>query len=624
MRVWQGENAQADVKITKSQAHKEACIMPQLNPNDSSIVHLVKRSQPMTCTGFRLAYIKDDMIHFDLDSADRYPDSCSVFFPARVDDNIQKTKWLGNYKFDGKNVSFVPSNRESEHDRPQSDFLTVKCSIQSPPGKGSFTDHTDSLARIKDDPEISIRAKNQERRTKSGLSLNVIMLGMDSTSRMNAIRNIPKSLAYMEEELQAVFLNSYNIVGDATTGALIPMLTGKFESELPNTERGRGSPVNVYPLVWKDFEKAGYVTMFAEDRPELSLFNYRLSGFKEQPTDYYMRTFWREMEAYKSGYCLGPDPVHVVMLRYLQDFMTSYPDNLKFGFSFLTDPTHDDLNILSVMDQDLLSFMQSAKESGALNQTILVIFGDHGSRYEIVRQTFQGKLEERLPFMAIILPDVFRQRHPEAYRNLVTNADRLTTPFDIYATLRSVIDFSKRHWTSSRRAFSLLSTEVPLGRTCREADIAHHWCACMGWNEIRPAEHEVVDGAARFTIDTINGITSHAREKCSLLQLANITSKYRMAHNDQMLRFKEMKGDNILLELHPDKEEISGTYQVTIETRPGGGVYESTVHVRRDVSEQDWEYKLSGEISRINKYGNQSNCIKKEHPSLAKFCFCST
>ncbi|XP_071481443.1 uncharacterized protein [Diadema antillarum] len=613
MRVWQGGDAQA---------HKKACITPQLNPRDSSIEHLLKRSQPMTCTGFRLAYIKDDMIHFDLS---RYPDSCSVHFPARVDDNIQKTKRLGDYFFDGKNVSFAPSNRESEHDRPRSDFLTVKCAIPSPLGDGSFTDHTDSLARIKDDPEISIRAKNKQRRTTSGLGLNVIMLGMDSTSRMNAIRNIPKSLAYMEEELQAVFLNSYNIVGDATTGALIPILTGKFESELPNTERGGGAPVNVYPLVWKEFEQAGYVTMFAEDRPDLSLFNYRLTGFKEQPTDYYMRTFWREMDAYKNGYCLGPDPVHIVMFRYLQDFMTSYPDNLKFGLSFLTDPTHDDLNILSVMDQDLLTFMHSAKESGALNQTILVIFGDHGSRYETVRQTFQGKLEERLPFMAIVLPDIFRQRYPEAYRNLVTNADRLTTPFDIHATLRSVIDFSERDWTLSRRAFSLLSTEVPLGRNCREADIAAHWCACMGWNETRPDEHELVDGAARFAVDTINGITSNAREKCSLLQLANIASKYRMAHNDQMLRFKEMQEDTIKLsELHPDKEETWRTYQVTIETRPGGGVYESTVHVRRDVSEQNWEYELSGEISRINKYGNQSDCIKKEYPSLAKFCFCST
>lgn len=46
-----------------------------------------------------------------------------------------------------------------------------------------------------------------------------------------------------------------------------------------------------WPLVWKIFSDEGYVTLFAEDRPDISTFNYFgwLRGFKYPPTDHYFR-----------------------------------------------------------------------------------------------------------------------------------------------------------------------------------------------------------------------------------------------------------------------------------------------------------------------------------------------
>lgn len=74
----------------------------------------------------------------------------------------------------------------------------------------------------------------------------------------------------------------YNIVGDGTPQALIPLLTGSTELELPDTrKRIRNSKyVNEYPFIWNDYKDAGYVTAFLEDVPELSTFTYRLNGFK--------------------------------------------------------------------------------------------------------------------------------------------------------------------------------------------------------------------------------------------------------------------------------------------------------------------------------------------------------
>ena len=53
-----------------------------------------------------------------------------------------------------------------------------------------------------------------------------------------------------------------------------------------------------------------------------------------------------------------------------------------------------------------------------------------------------GKLEERNPFMSVRFPPSFARSHPEAMKNLRTNVKRLTTPFDIHATLKDIVDYS--------------------------------------------------------------------------------------------------------------------------------------------------------------------------------------
>ena len=58
--------------------------------------------------------------------------------------------------------------------------------------------------------------------------MNVLMFAMDSMSHLSYRRKMPKTYEYVKNKLRAVILNSYNIVGDATTAAIIPMLTGKI------------------------------------------------------------------------------------------------------------------------------------------------------------------------------------------------------------------------------------------------------------------------------------------------------------------------------------------------------------------------------------------------------------
>ena len=60
-------------------------------------------------------------------------------------------------------------------------------------------------------------------------SMNVLIFGLDSMSHMAYQRKLPKTYRYLQDDLGAVILDGYNIVGDATTAALLPMLTGITE-----------------------------------------------------------------------------------------------------------------------------------------------------------------------------------------------------------------------------------------------------------------------------------------------------------------------------------------------------------------------------------------------------------
>ncbi|MCL4129800.1 UNVERIFIED_CONTAM: hypothetical protein GTU68_007422, partial [Idotea baltica] len=241
------------------------------------------------------------------------------------------------------------------------------------------------------------------------VKLNVLMLGFDSLSQISFMRTLPKTFRFLTQELKTNVLQGYNIVGDGTPQALIPILTGKTELELPETRKRMGKEaqfVNVFPFIWNDFRNNGYVTLFSEDQPHEGCFNYRLKGFDAPPTDHYMRPFYTHMfPTYHKhrNYCFSSTPRHKVFLKYLTDFFDVYETKPKFAFAFHSELSHNDQNLISIADDDILDTLKYLQKRGHLNQTVLVLFSDHGNRFSSTRSTQQGKQEERLPFFSVTL-----------------------------------------------------------------------------------------------------------------------------------------------------------------------------------------------------------------------------
>lgn len=160
---------------------------------------------------------------------------------------------------------------------------------------------------------------------------NVMILGVDSVSKLNFHRMLNMTSKTVLDELDGIEMHGFNKVGDNTYPNLIPLLTGLSANELDSA--CLSSNASIYfdncHFIWDDFKHKGYGTLFAEDSAALSLFNYFKNGFEKQPTDHYFRTMLHQMEKdiafnklgnYKL--CLG----YVVVICILQ------PNEIVMGF----------------------------------------------------------------------------------------------------------------------------------------------------------------------------------------------------------------------------------------------------------------------------------------------------
>lgn len=548
--------------------------------------------------------------------------SCSVSF-CTIKKHIIEAKGFITCEFtdiirDGdNNYQFGATVRSTNKYMLQnSDFVHVKCNAQD--GSKWFG----TGIGIRKDVELIKRHRSID-------MMNVIIFGFDSLSRNAVIRKLPKAYNYITTELKGDVLKGYNIIGDGTPQALIPLLTGYTELELPEARKRKFSShyVDVYPMIWKEYQAAGYVTAFNEDQPKIGTFSYRLKGFDKQPTDHYMRNYYiaiePELRHYKK-YCVGSRPKHLIIFDYTFDFLVRYntTKNPCFGFSFHAELSHDSINTIGVADDDFTNWLKKLKTSALLDNTLLIFMSDHGNRFAETRNSLQGKLEERLPFFSFIFPENFKRKFNAQYRNFQANLNTLTTPFDIHETLADLLHlqlYNSHKSSDHARAISLFK-KIPEYRSCSDAHIEPHWCSCLTWSPLNDTTSEEVLRAANAVVDTINKFTEDYRKVCSRLSLNQVVYSAKLIPQTTLLRFKNNKdNDGYVPDLSGKTTVNHEMLQIKLITNPSQAIYESSILY--DFVHNVFRVKIA-EISRINKYGEQASCILTENPELRKFCYC--
>ena len=378
----------------------------------------------------------------------------------------------------------------------------------------------------------------------------------------------------------------------------------------------------------------GYITQWAEDLQSVGTFQMRLKGFHEPPVDHYGRPFYLVAESMRTSkqLCFGSLTRFQSMLNWMRDLFDMYPSQPKFSFVFHSQYSHDSNNRLPYADDELLDFLKLMLQRGYFDRTMFILMSDHGARFSDVRKTYQGKLEERLPFMYIRMPNEFQKQHPSLMSNLRTNSHRLTTPFDLHETFEHLFEFhsSDEYLPKSNRSYSLFQA-IPESRTCSQAQVEQHWCACLRWNET-PINHTLIRDLGEQAVRFLNHFVSDHKDECAQLKLYRIQKASQLETNERLLKFvASSDNDGRVPSFHSNSSTNSQStaplvnrteyYQIRFETVPGHGQFEATA----EYSPSNQTFLLKKKLlSRMNRYGQQSKCIAHKRPEFREICYCST
>ncbi|XP_042896591.1 uncharacterized protein [Parasteatoda tepidariorum] len=597
----------ADDTVSSFLIDTSGCQIPAWNPWDDSVQSIFKRViTPYKCSGplSFLRVLPNSVISLEEALLEYYyeVDLKSVHCTFQ---EIQRNSTVTDKDIDNRvNLS---KSHTLVWDQPLGiDFIKTTCHFDD--NDRVFSEFL-PLTPLKS--SVERRCLNHQSKLKAQRPVNVMFIGIDSISHLNFIRHFPKCQDYLTKYLSPITMNGYNKVGDNTFPNLVPLLTGhSYQFYYDDARKNRF--FDDVDFSWKAFADLGYRTLLAEDAPDIATFNYYRNGFKSPPTDYYYRPFALAVEKsdIREKQCFGSKMEMEVIYDYLKSFLGTMNNTRPFfAFSFLARLTHDVFNFAGYADEPTYQLLKHLNENNFLDNTMLVFFSDHGIRYGDIRKTRIGQYEERLPFMHLIMPKWFLKQNPTINKNLVINSERLTSPYDIHSTILHLASMmSKTTFSISKLSPGLsLFHEIPANRTCSEAGISPHWCTCQVSKPISKS-YAIVEKAAETVIDTVNNWT-RVYEKCSTLVLDEIF--------DARVTDGSMDHVNISM-LETKSQQFSYNYLLIVSASPSQAMFEATV--RCTTINAISQCKVIDDISRINEYGKQSDCISDVE--IKKFCFC--
>ena len=368
-----------------------SCRLPHLNPWDPSIMPYYFKLPPLECHLYAPTpfYIIQDL---DSDALKLEGETADVSCKYRTisGDGDYHVKYGDSVDID----HFPFLNKWPK----ESDFIEITCHHSV--SKQTYIDIFSHIQpKMEPDPDVDSK-------------WNIAIIGIDSLSYLNAIRQLPKSMKKLQDS-DALIFKGANKVGENTFPNLVGLLTGErielnsgetLSKRLPHD--GKKQTFDNYPLIWNEFKDAKYSTLFSEDFPRSGAFQNNRKGFSQQPTDHYGRTMFlgfenllddngryfvpwlKELEHHHiqlnsvPTMCFQNRAKHNIVWNYsIRQFVKTYSGRNPFcALSWLVEPGHDHINPISQMDDDLVELLNMLERQKASKRTFVFVLADHGSR----------------------------------------------------------------------------------------------------------------------------------------------------------------------------------------------------------------------------------------------------
>ncbi|XP_059160877.1 uncharacterized protein LOC131944338 [Physella acuta] len=585
-----------------------ACVFPELDVYNPSILKLSGLNyKPIKCDKYPpdITYLKKNQILVNVSRITAGFVSCKYreIYKHPTDDNDAK---FGDWS-ESFNTSIILSETE--------EFLLVEC--QNISSNTTSKIYHALIPRREDFSKVKLKKRLKMFQPKE--TLNVVMIGMDGVSRYQYMRSMNLTYNFLMKELNSFDMTMYTQIGINTFPNLLPLLTGYNATEVGEWW-DKSTTNDQFDLIWDDYRKAGYKTLYTEDQPSIGSFHYHKKGFQAPPTLYYNHPVCIAMEKDKEfrrfGYnCAGSQPEINFHLNYVQRLLDTYPDSPIFALLFHNTLTHNDMTKSKMVDEHTFEFYNTLRKKGYLNNTLLITFSDHGPRWGPIRSTLHGMVESRAPYAILTFPKWFLDKYPDVETNLKTNTKRLTTHYDVHATLQDLLYFKasgivpltpRKHGTS-------LFNVIPESRTCEDIPISMEFCLC----------NQAQLNKVTFSFNTTTKFGEVIVKKINGKRNAKMCVELKLEKVLQIVK--------ITLP-HVSKQDYH-LYKVKIETAPGKAIYEGTVYTAKDDKESLVQHlgdylakgntkniRMGESVDRFTFYAGQADC--EEDATVKPYCYC--
>uniref|UniRef100_A0A7M5WT32 Uncharacterized protein n=2 Tax=Clytia hemisphaerica TaxID=252671 RepID=A0A7M5WT32_9CNID len=334
---------------------------------------------------------------------------------------------------------------------------------------------------------------------------------------------------------------------------------------------------------WKNIVKG--IKKFAIDNTGLTFASCKMIG------EIYSKG--RNIFSGTGDFCYNGLNYNTYYVRHIAKKLKATPSGL-FMFSILCIPHDSGGWRVQGADHGLAEFIT---EMSQLENTITLLFADHGNTYTRYAGWLDGRHEQFNPHFFAILPGKVIEKIGKASIDaLRRNRLRMVTLIDVHHTIKYLVNSSYHN--------KGILTEVPTYRTCSTLELSKPtYCICKGWRKTEQNNTSFWP-FVEFAVGQLNDIISDASAKGLCKRLVPL----------------EFLNPSSLL------EGVVTDFSFDVLANPGAGSSNNeerfSFHIRY---ENHWKLKtLSTKLisySRISSYNGYQNCSDTKSKDL-KLCIC--
>ncbi|CAG0922136.1 unnamed protein product [Notodromas monacha] len=470
-----------------------------------------------------------------------------------------------------------------------SDFVQAQCVDFN---TGFMVDTVLPIARKL--PERLLKFRGWQWLPESALQTNVFILVLQRTSSNRFIRYFPKTHKVCQQ-LKGTYFKGYNAIGHTAMENFLPVFTGQRAAHpVVSQPLMKLYTDDLYPLLFRKFERFGYVTALLDDLPGDSPHRGHERGFRKHPADHYSRPLqlarkFLHHNQPQNMVCINNSTAQSVVLEYTRDLWRIYQDKPKFFVVVLQGNS----------DDGLAEFLKTNFMGNSWDDTVLAVMSDIGYRQEETR-VLQERLEANNPLLYIRFPEAVRKT-PGVAHNLAASSSALTTPLDIHATIDSLLHFKdldfRTHQPFPTGGRNLMQDFNFKSWDCPSLGIPQELCSCSPHYPIDP---DSVTDLAKSAVQAINSLVHQEMKAFEKFQVQTKTLYYLdmcvpWRVSGVLWATKSQHYSALMVQVHPGAHR----FEVIRNTTPNSSWYFSRNHV-----------------------DTTACCIPRELYLLRQFCLC--